>query len=119
MAKKIKTKGLAICLKSMGGCGTIVQVSETQFSHAHLKMSSRSIQPGSEVAFFWHEQDTDSFMVGEIKLIYDAPMTKRGKRQKRKGIIFEELNLVISREIIRGKNCRDFVTYEISDDNYL
>ena len=58
-------------------------------------------------------------MVGNITCIYGAPMTRGGRIQYRKGIIFEELDLIVSRDVIRNRHPRDFVTYAMCDDNYV
>ena len=103
---------MAIGLKvdSLLETGTLVSVSVDVMSHAHLVVTpEETVGVGSEVAFFWHGQETDSFLCGEIIAFYDAS-------SDRKGILFTLKEKVVPRSKIAGTNMRDWVSYVTDAD---
>ena len=82
-------KNIAIGLRDLGGCGTIKEVSDGVWSHAHVKLSRNSIKfgdeavephedllgPGSQCCFFITGQNSsESFYCGRIIRVLPATM---------------------------------------------
>jgi len=85
-------RNIAIGIRDLGGCGTLKEVSEGLWSHAHVKLDAQNIKfgdtqvtesedllgPGSQCCFFMTgQQSTESFYCGTIIRILPAPIDKQ------------------------------------------
>jgi hypothetical protein len=99
-------KNIAIGLRDLGGCGTLLEVSLGIWSHSHIKLDAQNIKlgefpvtdsedllgPGSQCCFFMTgQQSTESFYCGRIIRILPAPL----ENQTRYRIEFQLLKLTI------------------------
>ena len=106
-------KNIAIGLCDLGGCGTLKEVSEGIWSHAHVKLDAQNLKfgdipvtdsedllgPGSQCCFFiTGQQSTESFYCGTIIRILPAPING----QTRYRIEFKLLKETIKSESIKS-----------------